>query len=136
MRSYFRNILNQLKTNFTGDFDDPSQNKLSTEEWKASRNLPSDHSIVAVFLVEKSNKIFNRLCSHRLISETKLKYFTYNFKKATNFGKLYFLPKIHKKITNLPGRPVVSNCGTPTEYSHLGFVRKPVIEDGWSYNRY
>ena len=31
-------------------------------------------------LVEKSNKIFNRLCSHRLISESELKYFTYNFK--------------------------------------------------------
>ena len=97
-----------------------------------------DHSIVAVLLVEKSNKIFNRLCSHKLISETKLKSFTYNFKKTTNFGKLYFLPKIHRKITNVPRRPVVSNCGTPTEevYEYLGFVRESVIEDGWSYKRY
>ena len=72
-----------------------------------------------------------------MISETKLKYFTYNFKKATNFGKLYFLPKIHKKLTNVPGRAIVSNCGTPDEevLEYLDFVRKPVIEDGWSYIR-
>ena len=46
-------------------------------------------------LVAKSNKIFKRLCSHKLISEKEFKYFTYNFKKATNLGELYFLPKIH-----------------------------------------
>ena len=39
-------------------------------------------------LVEKSNKIFNRLCNYRLISESGLKYCTYNFKKATNLRKL------------------------------------------------
>ena len=54
-------------------------------------------------LVEKSNKIFNRLCSHILISESELRYFTYNFKKAINLGKLYFLPKIHKRLANVPG---------------------------------
>ena len=72
-----------------------------------------------------------------MISETKLKYFTYNFKKATNFGKLYFIPKIHKKLTNVPGTAIVSNCGTPDEevLEYLDFVRKPVIEDGWSYIR-
>ena len=66
-------------------------------------------------LVERSNKILNRLCSPRLISEKELKYFTYSFKKATNLGKLYFLLKIHKSLTSVPGRPVISNCGTPTE---------------------
>ena len=28
---------------------------------------------------------------------------------------MYFLPKIHKRSDNVPGRPVISNCGTPTE---------------------
>ena len=72
-----------------------------------------------------------------MISETKLKYVNYNIKKGSNFGKLYFLPKIHNKLTNVPGRPAVSNCGTPTEEvpEYLGFVPKPVIEDGWSYIR-
>ena len=43
-------------------------------------------------LVQRSNKIFKVLCGHKLISEKELKCFTYNFKKATNLGKLYFLP--------------------------------------------
>ena len=86
-------------------------------------------------LVEKSNKIFNRLCSHILVSENELKYFTYSFKKAINLGKLYFLPKIHKRLANVPGKPVISNCGTPTENvsKYLDFLRKPVMQDGWSY---
>ena len=66
-------------------------------------------------LVEKSNKIFSRLCSRKLISEKELKYFTYSFKKATDLGKLYFLPKIHKRLSSVPVRPVISNCVTPTE---------------------
>ena len=42
-------------------------------------------------------------------------YFSYECKKITNLGKLYLLPKIHKRLENVPVRPVISNCGTPTE---------------------
>ena len=86
-------------------------------------------------LVETSNKIFNCLCSQRLISESTLKYFTYNFEKATNLGKLYFLPKIHKSLANVPGRPVISNCGTPNEKvsEYLDFLLKLVMQHCWSY---
>ena len=65
-------------------------------------------------LVERSNKRFNHLCNLKLISEKELKYFTFNsFKKATNLVKSYFLPKIHKDLSSVPGKPVISNCGTP-----------------------
>ena len=37
----------------------------------------------------------------------------------------YILTKILKKLVNVTGRQVISNCGSPTE--------KPVTEDGWSY---
>ena len=86
-------------------------------------------------LVEKSSKIFNQLCSRKLISEKELKYFTYSFKKATNLGKLYFLPKIHKRLRSVPGRPVISNCGTPTEKvsEYLDHILKPVMQESWSY---
>ena len=70
-----------------------------------------------------------------MISESELEYFTYNFKKAANFWKLYFLPKIHKRLANVPGRPVISNCRTPTEKvsEYLDFLLKNVTQDGWSY---
>ena len=86
-------------------------------------------------LVERSNKIFNRLCSRKLISEKELKYFTYSFKKAINLGKLYFFPKIHKLLRSVPGRPVISNCGTPTENVSecLDHILKPVMQESWSY---
>ena len=66
-------------------------------------------------LSEVSNKMFSSLRKKGFITEKQLKYFTYEYKKATNFGKLYLLPKIHKRLFDVPGRPVISNCGTPTE---------------------
>ena len=37
----------------------------------------------------------------------------------------------------IPGRPVMSNCGTPTEKASgfLDFRLKPLIQNGWSYIR-
>ena len=66
-------------------------------------------------LVDKSNSFFKELKRKGCISEKTLKYFTYEFKNSANLGKLYLLPKIHKRLENVPGRPVISNCGTPTE---------------------
>ena len=42
---------------------------------------------------------------------------------------MYLLPKIHKRLENVPGRPVISNCGTPTEKvsEFLDYHLKPVI---------
>ena len=57
-----------------------------------------------VKLVEKSNTMFQSLRKENLITEKKLKYFCYQYKKSTNFGKLYLLPKIHKGLDNVPGR--------------------------------
>ena len=75
------------------------------------------------------------MCSHKLISEKELKHFTYSFKKATKLRKLYFLPKIHKRLSALPGRPVVFNYGTPTEKvsEYLDYILKPIMQDSSSY---
>ena len=63
-------------------------------------------------LVTKSNGFLKDLRRSGCIMEKELKYFSYEYKKITNLGKLYLLPKIHKKLENVPGRPVISKCGT------------------------
>ena len=80
-------------------------------------------------LVDKSNEFFESLHSRKCITEKR------QFKKKTNLGKLYLLPKIHKRLSNVPGRPVISNCGTPTEKASefLDFYLKPLMQNGWSY---
>ena len=52
-------------------------------------------------------------------------------------GKLYLLPKIHKRLENVPGRAVISNCGAPTEKDSefLDFHLKSVMQNGASYVR-
>ena len=48
---------------------------------------------------------------------------------------MYLLPKIHKHLFNAPGRPVISNCGTPTEkaFEFLDHHLQPIIESGTSF---
>ena len=72
--------------------------------------------------------IFKRLCSHKLVSEKEFKYFTYNLKKATNLGKYTFCLKYTSVVNAVPGRPVISNCVTPTEKisEYLDRILKPI----------
>ena len=86
-------------------------------------------------LVERSSKIFKCLCNRKLISEKELYYFTCSSTKATNLGVLYLLPKIHKRLSSVPGIPVISNCGTPTGKvsEYLNHILERVMEESWSY---
>ena len=63
-----------------------------------------------------------------------MKYFLYDYKNATNLGTLYILSKIHKRLFTLPGHPVISNCGTPTEKASEFLDRhlKPVMQSSRS----
>ena len=62
-------------------------------------------------LVDTSNNFFKGLKTKGFIAEKELKYFTCE----CNLGKMYLLLKIHKRLSDVPGRPVISNCGMPTE---------------------
>ena len=67
-------------------------------------------------LVDVSDKLFRGLKPKRFIAEVKeLKYFTYEYNKVCNLGNMYLLPKIHKRLSDVSGRPVISNCGMPTK---------------------
>ena len=50
-------------------------------------------------------------------------------------GRFYLLPKVHKRLFNVPGRPVISNCGYVTENisSFLDFHIKPLAQKVKSY---
>ena len=60
-------------------------------------------------LTGKSNTLFESLRRRRLTMEEVFEYFHFEFKKTCNVGKSYLLPNIHKRLSNLPGWPVISN---------------------------
>ena len=84
--------------------------------------------------VWKSNDLFRELYSRKHITERQLKYFSYGF-NSSNLGKTYLLPKIHKQLYSVPGRAVISDCGTPTEKvsEFVDHILKPVMRFGNSY---
>ena len=77
--------------------------------------------------------MFSSLERRGFLTEKQIKYFTYEFKKAINFRKLYLLPKIHKRLHNVPGRPIILNCGSPTEKcpEFLNHHLKPTMQKCW-----
>ena len=50
----------------------------------------------------------NKIRDRGDLSADNLQYF---FNKDPKFARFYLLPKIHKRLDNVPGRPVISNCG-------------------------
>ena len=79
--------------------------------------------------------MFRSLKTKGKIDEKQLKYFTYEYKKTYNLGKLHLLPKIYKSLYDVPRRPIIPNCGTPTEKISEFFDRqlKPIMQKSWSY---
>ena len=68
------------------------------------------------------------------LSEKQLNYYGFKYKKTCNLGKLYLQPKIHKKLYNVPGRLVISNCGTNIEKTSefLENHLKSIMQISWS----
>ena len=66
------------------------------------------------------------------ISDETLDYFLVNNPKL---GRFYLLPKIHKRLHNVPGRPVISNSSYYTDNisSFLDFHLKPLAQKVKSY---
>ena len=92
-----------------GDYIAEADKQLKDSETYESRSF-KDADLTK--LIEKSNSIIQSLEKRKLITKVELNYFAYRYKKATYFGKMYLLPKIHKRLLNVPGCPVISNCGT------------------------
>lgn len=70
-----------------------------------------------------------------LVSDKELKYLLYNHKNAFKLDKLYFLHNIHKRLFDVPRRPVILNCRTPAEEEteFLDYYLSPVMQNCKSY---
>ena len=66
------------------------------------------------------------------LSSDTLNYFAVEDQK---FARFHLLPKIHKRLHNVPGRPVISNCGfyTGNISSFLGYHLQPLAQEVKSY---
>ena len=66
------------------------------------------------------------------ISSETIDYFMVN---QPRLGRFYLLPKIHKRLFNVPGRPVISNCNYYTKNisTFLEFHQQPLAQSVKSY---
>ena len=88
-------------------------------------------------LSDRSNDFFRVMYSKNLISKRVLEYFLFPFKNSAKVATLYLLPKIHKRLMAIPGRPVISNCGAATENisEFLDYHLKPIMQASSTYLR-
>ena len=77
-------------------------------------------------------KALEKIHLHGDLSSDTLNYFLV---KDPKFTRLYLLPKIHKRLHDLPGRPVISNCSFYTENisSFLDHHLQPLVQRVKSY---
>ena len=68
------------------------------------RKVAFDDKIISQ-LVDCSNRFFENFKMKGHITEKELRYLV----MSCNLGKLYLLPKIHKSLKNVSGRPVIFN---------------------------
>ena len=83
-------------------------------------------------LVDANKKFFRGLKTKEFIAERELKYLTDEYKYAYNLGKMYLFPEIHKRLSDVPGRP---NLPTEKVSEFLDYQLKPVMKNGKSYIR-
>ena len=76
--------------------------------------------------------VLKKVRDRRDISDNTLDYFLVNNPKL---GRFYLLPKIHKRLQNVPGQRVISNSGYCTENisAFLEFHLKPLAQKVKSY---
>ena len=64
------------------------------------------------FLINTIHRAVEKIRKRGDLYADNIKYFMV---KDPKFARFYLLLKIHKRLENVPGRPVISNCGFYTE---------------------
>ena len=98
------------------------------EDREVYEEVPNDPSVLVNTIIKALEKI--RLRGD--LSSDTLNYFVVEDPK---FARFYLLPEIHKRLHNVPGRPVISNCGFYTENisSFLDYHFQPLAQKVKSY---
>ena len=83
-------------------------------------------------LLKTTNEVIAKMRKRGDLKRDNLDYF---FIKDPKFARFYLLPKIHKRLHNVPGRPVISNSGYYTENisSFLDHHLQPLAQAVKSY---
>ena len=89
-----------------GDYLKEASKQLEYKDvYEEVQNDPSTFINIIMLALEKiriPGDLFNDILNYFLVKDPK-------------FARFYLLPKIHKRLHNVPGRPVISNCGFYTE---------------------
>ena len=82
-----------------------------------------------------TKKVIRKLKNRGDISHETIDYFSVNNPKL---GRFYLHPKIHKRLHDVPGRPIISNSGFYTENisSFIEYHLKPLAQNVKSYIKY
>ena len=93
------------------------------EDREVDEEVPNDPNVLVNTIIKALEKTRFR---GDLSSDT-LNYFVVEDPK---FARFYLLPKIHKRLHNVPGRPVISNCDFYTENisSFLDYHLQPLAQ--------
>ena len=83
-------------------------------------------------LISTIHRTIEKIRKRGDLKKETIKYFEV---KDPKFARFYLLPKIHKRLNNVPGRPVISNCGYYTENisAFLDFHLQPLAQAVKSY---
>ena len=98
------------------------------EDREVYEEVSSDSNVLINTIIKALEKIRLR----GVLSGDTLNYFVADDPK---FARFYLLPKIHKRLHIVPGRPVISNCGFYTENisSLLDYHLQPLAQKVKSY---
>ena len=110
------------------DREDYLKEASKLEDKEVYLEVPNDWSALVSTIFKSLEKIRKR----GDLSQDTLNYFLV---KDPKFARFYLLPKVHKRLYDVPGRPVISNCGFYTENisSFLDFHLQPLAQKVKSY---
>ena len=78
-------------------------------------------------LISTIHRTIEKIRKRGDLKKETIKYFEV---KDPKFARFYLLPKIHKRLNNVPGRPAISNCGYYMENisEFLDFHQQPLAQ--------